>query len=176
MAASDRRARDTLREVALELATLLADSKDIDAALPFFREAIVQRPERAKDKKITSRACYFLSWRLLRSGRRSEAKRYFRLGQKVLLPGKLKEQYNTLRSELFEQRLIGRLLSVIEPKGYGFIEREDAPGQTIFVHITQVVPRVSGEEFKSMQGGRVSFTIEETEKGPEARNVKLLEG
>jgi cold shock CspA family protein len=156
---------------------LLSDAEDIDAALPFFKAAVVTNPKRIKERKITSLACYHLSLKLLSSGRRPEAERYYRLGEKTRLrTDRDRERYDSLRAELFEQKLTGRLYSVIGNKGYGFIEREDAPGQTVFVHVTQVAPKVSNEEFKNMQGAQVSFTIEETEKGPKARNVRLLEG
>jgi len=178
MAGADRRARETLQETAFLLARLLADLEGLDAAFPFFQKAIVERPKRVKAKKVTSWACYHLCLNLLKNSRKSEAERYFRIGQRLILPGwnNLSECYDSLRAELFEQKFTGRLFSVIEDGGYGFVEREDAPGQTIFVHITEVLPKVSNEEFKSMQGARVAFTIEETGKGPRARNVRLLEG
>jgi len=113
---------------------------------------------------------------LLSAGRKEEAIRYYQLGKKVwLLKDRDRKRYDSLRAELFEQRFTGKLFSVIKDKGYGFIEREEAPGQTIFVHITQIVPIISNDGFKSMQGERVSFAIEETDKGLQARNVRLLE-
>ena len=53
-----------------------------------------------------------------------------------------------------------------EAKGFGFIERER--GRDVFVHYTSIV--TSG--FKTLSGGdQVEFDLEETEKGPVARNV-----
>ena len=53
-----------------------------------------------------------------------------------------------------------------DKKGYGFIERED--GKDLFVHYTAI----SMEGFKTLaQGDRVNFEIEESERGPEAKNV-----
>ena len=49
-------------------------------------------------------------------------------------------------------------------KGYGFIENEE--GKDIFVHKTQV-PRGT---FLN-EGDKVSFEIEEDEKGPKAINI-----
>ena len=51
-------------------------------------------------------------------------------------------------------------------KGFGFIENED--GGDVFVHHTSI----QGSGFKSLsEGERVSFDIEQGEKGPKAVNV-----
>jgi len=55
-------------------------------------------------------------------------------------------------------------------KGYGFIVHPS--GQEIFCHRTGVVP---GETEYLRDGERVSFLIEETERGPQAVNVERLE-
>jgi len=53
-------------------------------------------------------------------------------------------------------------------KGYGFIEQENGPD--VFVHHTGI----TGTGFKSLQeGDRVSFDIEQGEKGPAAVNVTV---
>ncbi|MBW1669243.1 MAG: cold-shock protein [Deltaproteobacteria bacterium] len=54
-------------------------------------------------------------------------------------------------------------------KGYGFIKQEE--GQDLFVHYSSI--DMSG--YKSLvEGDRVSFEVEETDRGPQARNVKKL--
>ncbi len=56
-----------------------------------------------------------------------------------------------------------------DKKGYGFIERED--GQDIFVHYSSI--NTSG--FKSLtEGDQVSFDVEESDRGPVAKNVSKL--
>jgi CspA family cold shock protein len=52
-------------------------------------------------------------------------------------------------------------------KGYGFIVGED--GKDIFVHQTDIPTDVSLNENDS-----VEYEIEETEKGPNAKNIKKL--
>ena len=53
-------------------------------------------------------------------------------------------------------------------KGFGFIQQEKGPD--VFVHYTGI----AGDGFKSLaEGDKVSFEIEEGEKGPSAVNVKV---
>lgn len=56
-----------------------------------------------------------------------------------------------------------------EKKGFGFIQQDD--GQDLFVHYTAI----SGDGFKTLtEGQRVRFEIEETAKGPKAKNVQSV--
>ena len=56
-----------------------------------------------------------------------------------------------------------------EKKGFGFIEQDG--GKDLFVHHTDI----TGEGFKTLsEGQRVSFEVEETPKGPKAKNVQKI--
>jgi len=56
-----------------------------------------------------------------------------------------------------------------ERKGYGFIEQENGPD--VFVHHSGIV----GTGFKTLrEGEKVTFDIEEGQKGPAAVNVTVV--
>ena len=56
-----------------------------------------------------------------------------------------------------------------DKKGYGFIELED--GEDIFVHYYSI----DASSFKTFTGGdQVSFDLEDSDRGPVAKNVKKL--
>ncbi len=56
-----------------------------------------------------------------------------------------------------------------EKKGYGFIEQEDGPD--VFVHFSGIV----ADGFKTLnEGDRVTFDIEQGQKGPSAVNVTVV--
>jgi CspA family cold shock protein len=56
-----------------------------------------------------------------------------------------------------------------EKKGFGFIEQDG--GKDLFVHYSAI----TSDGFKTLsEGQRVSFEVEDTPKGPKAKNVQVL--
>lgn len=56
-----------------------------------------------------------------------------------------------------------------ERKGYGFIEQED--GTDVFVHFSAI----NSDGFKTLnEGDRVTFEVEQGQKGPSAVSVKVV--
>ena len=56
-----------------------------------------------------------------------------------------------------------------EKKGFGFIEQDNGPD--LFVHHSAI----TGEGFKTLsEGQRVRFEVEETPKGPKAKDVQII--
>jgi len=54
-------------------------------------------------------------------------------------------------------------------KGYGFIKREE--GQDLFVHFSSI----NMDGYKRLnEGDQVSFEVEDTGRGPQAKNVMKL--
>lgn len=64
----------------------------------------------------------------------------------------------------------GVLEKWFEDKGFGFIKRDGFSGRGIFVHISDLP-----EGTEPRVGMVVEFEIEQTEKGPHAISVKLLD-
>lgn len=57
-----------------------------------------------------------------------------------------------------------------ESKGFGFIAQEDG-GSDVFVHFSGI----QGRGFRTLvEGQRVTFDIEEGERGPKAVNVDIV--
>jgi CspA family cold shock protein len=168
---SDDRSRDTLQETAFQLGKILAETHNFDTAQPYFKQAITDRPRRIRTKRVTVWACYYLAENLIESGRRNEAENILRKGRRLILPRwkSISEHYDLLLHEL--KRPTGILSSVNREKGYGFIDTKEG---TIFVHISQITPQISNEEFKQYQGSQVFFDVIQTDKGPQAENVKLV--
>lgn len=67
------------------------------------------------------------------------------------------------------ERETGTIKWFSNTKGYGFIVRDE--GEDVFVHYSAI----SGEGYRSLkEGERVEFTVEEGEKGPQARDVEVI--
>ena len=67
-----------------------------------------------------------------------------------------------------ENRRTGTVKWFSRVKGYGFIEPDDAD-KDIFVHFSGII----GEGYRNLEEGQqVTFVVEETDKGPQAVQVK----
>ncbi len=57
-----------------------------------------------------------------------------------------------------------------EQKGFGFIQ-QDGGGKDLFVHFSAI----QGDGFKTLkEGQKVRFEVEDTPKGPNAKNVQVI--
>jgi CspA family cold shock protein len=78
----------------------------------------------------------------------------------------LKRIFETFTSSSSSPQKKGRVKFFNRKRGYGFIEAESLE-KDVFVHVTNIDNELN-------KGDRVSFEIEKSEKGLEARNVQLL--
>jgi CspA family cold shock protein len=68
------------------------------------------------------------------------------------------------------EKIEGTVKWFSNPKGYGFISREE--GEDVFVHYSEI----QGSGFRSLSAGeRVEFVVKQSEKGPRAAQVRSLE-
>lgn len=80
-------------------------------------------------------------------------------------------QFETLKNLRKEDKIMadGTVKWFNERKGFGFIGQEDGPD--VFVHHSAI----NADGFKTLsEGDRVSFEIEQGQKGPSARNVSVI--
>lgn len=67
-------------------------------------------------------------------------------------------------------RFIGEVKWFSNERGYGFLIREGTEDEEYFVHFTSI----DMEGFKTLKAGqKVSFVLEEEEKGLQAKQVKV---
>ena len=67
----------------------------------------------------------------------------------------------------------GKVVMFNSSKGYGFIETEN--NQDIFFHCSQLI--IPGQNYKTIEvDTKVSFDVEETERGKHATNIRIVEG
>jgi len=67
-------------------------------------------------------------------------------------------------------KLVGKVKWFNEAKGYGFIQHPN--GGDVFVHYSAI----AGKGYRSLkEGDEVEFEIEQSEKGPQAARVRVVE-
>jgi len=75
-----------------------------------------------------------------------------------------------LRQDMAENQLEGVVKWFNNTKGFGFIKVDDRETD-VFVHYSAI----AANGYRSLdEGDRVTFTLEQGQKGPEARNVSKL--
>ncbi len=68
--------------------------------------------------------------------------------------------------------MTGKVVMFNTNKGYGFISDEN--GHDIFFHCSQLI--VPGQDYKTIEvGARVTFDVEESDRGFHATNIKEVE-
>ena len=74
-----------------------------------------------------------------------------------------------------EEKKTGTVKWFNSRKGYGFITPEDAEGADIFVHYTAIKDEGEDQYRLLNEGDKVVFNVSDGKKGPEARDVEIVE-
>ncbi|MBU4257696.1 MAG: cold shock domain-containing protein [Proteobacteria bacterium] len=168
----DNRTRNTFLEISNDLAAHTLRYQGLEKATPYFLQAITENPKTGAENRINTMACLHFAKALLQNNQSEEAKKYCLLGKKTVLPdSSYVKSYNNLEMELIGPRCEGRLVRVNEDKAYGFIEKGS---ETVFVHITDLMQKISNAEFKELEGSIVDFVEIHSEKGLNAKSVRIL--
>lgn len=171
----DFRAQCTFREISLRFGNLMEREGEFENAKQYFKKSIVERPRRAKERKITERACYSLVIGLLKEGNLEDAKMYYQIGLKALMPGsKFYKLYKDLGLEFEREQHEGKIFRIAPNRGYGFVDSSDFPGQSIFLHISEVLPNIPLYEFEKMEGSIVRFIVQHDTKGLAAKRAWII--
>lgn len=171
----DIKASDVSRDIALEIAFHFLRHGDVLNAKEHFEEVVSLRPKRIQERKRTEAACFALATILLDEGKTEEARKWFYIGKKAMIEGgKYTDRYKGLIHEFTQERIRGTIIRVVAPKGFGFISTDQEPPRQIFVHISDMMSPITNSEFEALLGSSCSFVEEKTEKGNEARRVRVL--
>lgn len=63
----------------------------------------------------------------------------------------------------------GKIANVVDDRGFGFIAADGERKSTIFFHFTSLIDFTWG---KGLIGQRVQFDLVQTDRGPQASNVR----
>ena len=75
-----------------------------------------------------------------------------------------------MESNMESNRMTGTVKWFSRVKGYGFVAPDDG-GKEIFVHFSGI----EGEGYRNLEEGqKVTYTVEETPKGPQAVSVRAV--
>lgn len=174
--AKDDRAQETLKEVTFVLAKQVLAKDGVEAALPYFEDALIMHPKRWREKSHTVDVCFIAARALLDADRLEEAKHFYNIGWKFAstLTEKDRNRYQILQLKIFEERHTGVISYIPAGQSYGFIERAGIPGQGLFVHRKSFLPPLSATEFSKLVGAKVVFSIERRVDGKiQAKDVEV---
>lgn len=170
----DYQAQATLSEVTLDLAIRMRHQKGFDSSIEYFKSIVKDNPKKAKDKRINERACFYLSVGYLELKDYENAKKYYQIGKRSLIPGKYTEKYNSLSIEFTMERHSGTLFRVVGDKGYGFIESDFMDGRTVFLHYSELTDVSTIQDFEELKGSRITYLLDKNERGFQAKRAHVI--
>ncbi|MBU1259847.1 MAG: cold shock domain-containing protein [Planctomycetes bacterium] len=177
-ARDDLRAQDTRKEVVMFIGKIYVRQTNLEEAMYYLRQAVTKFPRRMKEKRYNVMACYQLVKILMQLKKEKEAKLYYEIGSKSLFADtkEFKPLYDAIGEEFANQRILGKITKLSNENIFGFLERDDKPGEDIFSHADAFVNAIDTNKFHELNGKKVSFVVVDTGKTClEAKNIILEE-
>jgi len=171
---SDSRAQETYRKISADAGlALLRNGKGVDG-IKYLELSITENPRNYQQRKQNAYSAYYACAELLEQGKVGLAKKYYAVAKRDARDvNSVRLKLQRLAVELENERYWGKLVRIVNRKGFGFLESERLPGQLILLHYSEVLPRCTCREFDDLAGSVFSFIVEQRPKGPSALRARL---
>lgn len=171
----DKIAMLKFHQIAHEYGGIVEQVDGFHHAIKFYTLALVDNPKSIHELKLVSWACLKLVRGFLAEGNTDEARKYYNFGRKHIVRrggSPLKAEYDRF-APLNDEQYLGKMINIVEDKGYGFAETDVLPGQTIFIHCMQFARETSAHDLEMLANADISFFLAKTPKGYEGRLISV---
>ena len=165
---ADRLAKNTKREVALQMAHLLFSMKGFEAARPFYDANITVPALSEREKRVTQLSSLIIADHLLRRSKLEEARKYVDICKKLSTPGSPSwDQVQSLEAEYSGQRFVGVLEDVEQGVGWLRVVGFSSP---VRLHRTDFCNAHSVAQFDRLKGRRISVLLSDSRAIPTTKH------
>lgn len=165
----------TLSEVLLNLGLNIYHNDGFISARPFLERAIIAEPQSFRQRKQNIIIVYYLTKGFFDLGKFEAVLELCRRSKEWKI-GQNKFSFSIEKMEkILADRHYGVVIRINEVRGFGIIEMESKPGQTVMFHYSDVVPKIEINEICNLMNKRLScclFTRNDNQLGA---NIVRLE-